>query len=196
MEELTNKEIIKKEFEECKSVLDKFIEDSENISKMDKISKLILSSFKKGGKLLVCGNGGSMSDATHFTEELVGNFREERKPLPAIAISDSSQITCIANDFGFNTIFSRTIEAIGNKNDVLFVITTSGKSENILKAIEKAKMKDLKIVALTGKGGLSGDILDHVDIELKVSHDGYSDRIQEVHIKILHVLTLLIEKGI
>ena len=137
-----------------------------------------------------------MCDAMHFAEEMTGRYREDRKPMPAIAISDPAHISCVANDFGYNTIFSRSIEALGQKNDVLFAISTSGSSENILKAIEKAKMKELKVVALTGKGGLPADISDHVDVEIKISHEGYSDRIQEMHIKIIHILIGLIEDEI
>ena len=193
---MNNKELIKQQLEEGKVLIDKFLEDNENISKIEKVAKIIGSAVKKTNKVLVCGNGGSMCDAMHFAEEMTGRYREDRKALPAIAISDSSHITCVGNDYGFNTIFSRSVEALGNKNDVLFAITTSGESENILKAIEKAKMKELKVVALTGKSGLSSDILDHVDVEIKISHEGYSDRIQEMHIKIIHILVGLIESEV
>ena len=193
---MANKDLIKQQLEESKTLIDKFISDSENITKIEKAAKIIYSSIKKNNKILSCGNGGSMCDAIHFAEEMTGRYREDRKALPAIAISDPGHITCVSNDYGFNTIFSRYIEALGNKGDVLFVISTSGKSENILKAIEKAKMKELKIIALTGGSGLPGDILDHVDVEIKISHEGYSDRIQEMHIKIIHILVGLIESEI
>lgn len=193
---MANKDLIKQQLEESKTLIDKFINDNDNINKIEKAAKIITSSIKKNNKILTCGNGGSMCDAMHFAEEMIGRHREDRKPLPVIAISDPGHITCVSNDYGFNTVFSRYVEALGNKGDVLFAISTSGKSENILKAIEKAKMKDLKVIALTGGSGLSGDILDHVDIEIKIPHDGYSDRIQEMHIKIIHVLVGLIEKEI
>lgn len=187
------KSIIKEQLEESRIVLDRFLEDKENINNIEKVAKTIISSIKKNGKVLICGNGGSMCDSMHFAEEMTGIYREDRKALPAIAISDPGHISCVGNDYGFNTVFSRYVEALGNKNDVLFVLTTSGESENILKAIEKAKMKELKVVALTGKSGLPANILDHVDVEIKVPHDGYSDRIQEMHIKIIHILVGLIE---
>lgn len=188
---------IKEQLEETKTLVDKFLNDKENLEKIEKATKIISTCVKKNNKIITCGNGGSMCDAMHFAEEMTGKYRIERKPFPAIAISDSSYITCVGNDYGFNTIFSRYIEALGQKNDVLFVITTSGKSENILKAIEKAKMKELKIIALTGNGGLPSDILDHVDVEIKIPYDGgYSDRIQEMHIKIIHILVGLVENDI
>lgn len=188
---------IKEQFEESKALIDKFLNDKENLDKLEKATKILASCVKKAGnKVITCGNGGSMCDAMHLAEELSGRYREDRKPLAAMSISDPAYITCVGNDYGFNTIFSRSVEALGNKNDVLFAITTSGQSENILKAIEKAKMKELKIIALTGKGGLPSDVLDHVDVEIKIPHDGYSDRIQEMHIKIIHILVGLVEDEI
>lgn len=191
-----SRNLIKEQFEEGVNLVEKFLSDSENIDNIDKASKLLISCIKKGNKIITCGNGGSMCDAVHFAEELTGKYREDRKPLPAIAISDSAHISCVSNDYGYNTIFSRFVEALGNKNDVLFVITTSGKSENILKAVEKAKMKDLKIICLTGNTGVPGEIKDYIDVEIKVPHEGFSDRIQEVHIKIIHTLIFLIEKSL
>ena len=133
-----------------------------------------------------------MCDAMHFAEELTGKFREERKPLPAISISDPSHITCVGNDYGFQFVFSKYLEGIGKKGDVLLAISTSGKSENIINAANYAKANNIKVVSLTGKDG--GKLSGLSDVEIRVPHFGYSDRIQEIHIKVIHILILLIEK--
>ena len=128
----------------------------------------------------------------HFAEELTGKFREPRKAIPAICISDASHITCVGNDYGYDFIFSRYLEALGNKGDVLLVISTSGNSANVLNAVKTAKEKGMKVIALTGKDG--GKLGPLADVEIRVAHKGYADRIQEVHIKVIHILILLIEK--
>jgi D-sedoheptulose 7-phosphate isomerase len=130
----------------------------------------------------------------HFAEELSGRFRNDRKALAAISISDAAHITCVGNDYGFEFIFSRFVEGLGNKGDVLLAISTSGNSTNVLNAAKAAKGKGLVVVALTGKGG--GKLADLADVLIDVPHDGFADRIQEVHIKIIHILILLIEKKI
>jgi D-sedoheptulose 7-phosphate isomerase len=135
-----------------------------------------------------------MTDAMHFAEELTGRFREQRTALPAISISDPSHITCIANDYSYDLIFSRYIEGVGQAGDVLLAISTSGNSMNIIKAVEAARVKGMKVVGLTGKTG--GLLAGMVDQEIRVKGRHYSDRIQEVHIKILHILVLLIEQGV
>ena len=135
-----------------------------------------------------------MCDAMHFAEELTGKFREERSPKPAVSISDPSHITCVGNDYGFDAIFSRYVESVGNTGDVLLAISTSGKSTNVIRAAEEANRKGIKVVALTGKDG--GELSDLCDIEIRVPHFGYSDRIQEIHIKVIHILILLIEKNL
>ena len=133
-----------------------------------------------------------MCDAMHFAEELTGKFREERKPLPAISISDPSHITCVGNDYGFQFVFSKYLAGIGKKGDVLLAISTSGNSENIINAANYAKANNIKVVSLTGKDG--GKLSGLSDVEIRVPHFGYSDRIQEIHIKVIHILILLIEK--
>ncbi|MDD4150914.1 MAG: D-sedoheptulose 7-phosphate isomerase [Bacteroidales bacterium] len=185
---------IKSHFEEASKVLDEFLKDETNFEKIEQAGQLIVNSIKHGGKVISCGNGGSMSDAMHFAEELTGSFREKRQAIPAIAISDPSHITCTANDFGFDYIFSRYIEALGKKGDVLLAISTSGNSKNIIEAILAAKKRGMKIIALTGKDG--GKIKELCDVEIRVPHFGYSDRIQEIHIKIIHSLIDYIEDKI
>lgn len=182
---------IKSELNEAATVLDKFINDEKNISLIQEAALLIANSFKQGGKVLSCGNGGSHCDAMHFAEELTGRYRENRPAYPAIAISDVSHLSCVSNDFGYEYVFSRYLEGVGNKGDVLLGISTSGNSKNILRAIEVAKAKGMKVIALTGKNG--GEMSGLADVEIRVPHFGYADRIQEIHIKVIHILMMLIE---
>jgi D-sedoheptulose 7-phosphate isomerase len=139
-----------------------------------------------------CGNGGSHCDAMHFAEELSGKFRDARPAIAAMALSEVSHITCVGNDYGFDFIFSRAVEALGRKGDVLLAISTSGNSKNILEACKAAKARGIKIIGLTGKDG--GKLSKVSDVEIRVPYDGYADRIQEIHIKIIHIFILLIEK--
>jgi D-sedoheptulose 7-phosphate isomerase len=154
----------------------------------------MVTSLNAGGKIISCGNGGSHCDAMHFAEELTGKYREPRKAIPAICISDPSHISCVGNDYGYEFIFSRYLEALGNSGDVLVGISTSGKSANIIRAAQTAKEKGMKVIILSGKDG--GNLASLADVELRVPHFGYADRIQEVHIKIIHILMLLIEKQV
>lgn len=184
-------EQIKAELDEAASVLHQFINDANNITLIQQAALLIADSFKQGGKVLSCGNGGSHCDAMHFAEELTGRYRENRPAYPAIAISDVSHLSCVSNDFGYEYVFSRYLEAVGQQGDVLLGISTSGNSKNILNAITVAKAKGMKVIALTGKDG--GKMAGLADIEIRVPHFGYADRIQEVHIKVIHILMMLIE---
>ncbi|MFC2125418.1 D-sedoheptulose 7-phosphate isomerase [Bacteroidota bacterium] len=186
------KNLIKSELVEARDLLNKIINTPAMMMNIEKAARLFSDSIKNGNKVLTCGNGGSHCDAMHFAEELTGKFRNERKPIAAIAISDPTHITCVANDFGVDQIFSRYVEGVGNAGDILLAISTSGNSENILKAVQAARMKNMFVVALTGKNG--GNLAPMSDIALIVPHDGYSDRIQEIHIKIIHILIYLIEK--
>jgi D-sedoheptulose 7-phosphate isomerase len=185
---------IKNNFLEAKQILDQFLQDEHNLLKIAEAAEVMLSSIKSGGKIISCGNGGSMCDAMHFAEELTGRFRENRKPIAALSISDSSHISCVGNDYGFDEIFSRYVEAIGNKGDVLLAISTSGNSKNIIKAAEVAKVKGMKIVALTGKDG--GLLASLADVEIRSPQSKYADRAQEIHIKIIHSLIHYIEENI
>lgn len=185
-------DLIRSELTEAADVLQKFLSDDHNIAQIEAAAKLIANSFKQGGKVLSCGNGGSHCDAMHFAEELTGRYRENRPGYPGIAISDPSHLSCVSNDFGYDYVFSRYVEAVGAKGDVLFGLSTSGNSGNILKAIEAAKAKGMKTIALTGKDG--GKMAGLADVEIRVPHFGYADRIQEVHIKIIHIIIQLIEK--
>lgn len=183
---------IRHELNQAVDVLTNFSSNNKNLEHIQDAAILIAESFKHGGKVLSCGNGGSHCDAMHFAEELTGRFRDNRPAYPAIAISDVSHISCVGNDFGFDSIFSRYVEGVGQKGDVLLGISTSGNSINVLKAIEVAKQKGMKIITLTGKDG--GKMNGLADVDIRVPHFGYADRVQEIHIKVIHILILLIEK--
>ncbi|TNZ74287.1 phosphoheptose isomerase [Vibrio parahaemolyticus] len=185
-------DLIRSELNEAAEVLNKFLSDDHNIAQIEAAAKMIADSFKQDGKVLSCGNGGSHCDAMHFAEELTGRYRDNRPGYAGIAISDPSHLSCVSNDFGYDFVFSRYVEAVGRKGDVLLGLSTSGNSGNILKAIEAAKAKGMKTVALTGKDG--GKMAGLADVEIRVPHFGYADRIQEVHIKIIHIIIQLIEK--
>lgn len=186
------KDLIRSELTDAVDVLDRFLNDDKNLADIEAAAKLLADSFKQGGKVLSCGNGGSHCDAMHFAEELTGRYRDDRPGYPGIAISDPSHLSCVSNDFGYEYVFSRYLEAVGSKGDVLFGLSTSGNSANILKAIEAAQAKGMKTIALTGKDG--GKMAGLADVEIRVPHFGYADRIQEIHIKIIHILIMLVEK--
>ncbi|MBY0425706.1 MAG: D-sedoheptulose 7-phosphate isomerase [Cytophagales bacterium] len=189
-----HQDLILQELKQAESVLNSFLSDPTNIAQIEKAVNLMVESIKNGGKIISCGNGGSSCDAMHFAEELSGRYRDNRKAIPALSISDPSHITCVGNDYGYDFIFSRYLEALGNKGDVLLGITTSGNSGNVLKAAETAREKGMIVIGLTGKNG--GKMGPLCDVEIRVPHQGYADRIQEVHIKIIHIFILLIEKGL
>ena len=187
-----NKKLIESNYIEDQKILHQFISNKDNIKAIEKAGQILVKAFKKGNKVLACGNGGSMCDAMHFAEELSGRFRENRKPFAAIAISDASHISCVGNDYGYDFIFSRYVEALGNKGDVLLAISTSGNSKNVLKAVEAAKQKGMMIIGLTGKDG--GKIGKLCDVEIRAPHSKYADRAQEIHIKVIHALIHYVEE--
>lgn len=191
---MNNLDFIRTEFAEAQEVLNNFLSDEDNLRKISEASQVMIDSLKKEGKIFSCGNGGSHCDAMHFAEELTGRYREDREPIAAIAISDPSHISCVSNDFGFERVFSRFLRAVGKKGDVLLAISTSGNSKNVLNAAEFAKQKGIKVIALTGNNG--GALVEYADVEIRVPHSGYADRIQEIHIKVIHCLIGLIEKGL
>lgn len=176
---------------EAQKTLNTFVENERNLQLIDEAVNLFVTSFKNGGRSFSCGNGGSMCDSLHFAEELTGRYRKDRSPLPATGISEAGHITCIANDFGFDYIFSRFIEAWGQKGDVLLAISTSGNSANVIKAVEVANSKGMKVVGLLGKDG--GKLKSMVDVPLIVP-SAITDRIQEVHIKCIHIFIEGIER--
>jgi len=188
------KQIIEQNLREAQDVLATFISEPGNIAVIEKAGHLMISAIRNGGKIISCGNGGSMCDAMHFAEELSGRFRDDRKALPAVSISDPSHISCVANDYGFDKIFSRYIEALGNKGDVLLAISTSGNSANVINAVNAAKEKGMTVVALSGKDG--GKIASLCNVEIRAPRSQYADRVQEIHIKVIHTLIAVIESAL
>lgn len=183
---------IRQPFEDARATLDAFLSDPRCLAGVRDFVGLAGQTLRAGGTLLACGNGGSMCDAMHFAEEWTGRFRKDRAALPAIAFSDPSQLTCIANDFGFDEVFARSVEAYGRPGDLLVAISTSGGSPNILNALRKARAKGLKTVGLLGKGG--GLARELCDVAIVVPLATTSDRIQEVHIKVLHIAIEAVER--
>lgn len=188
---MTLREQIKQQFEESSTILNQF-QTEENFTKIEEAVLIMVNALQNGNKIISCGNGGSMCDAMHFAEELSGRFRDNRKGLAAVSISDPSHITCVGNDYGFDYIFSRYLEALGQPGDVLLGISTSGNSKNVILAVDKAKELGLKTIVLTGKDG--GKLADLADLEIRAPHSQFADRAQEIHIKIIHNLILGIEK--
>jgi D-sedoheptulose 7-phosphate isomerase len=181
-------------FEEAAKILQLFNNDPANFKNIELAGKLLVSSLKNDGKVLSCGNGGSMCDAMHFAEELTGRYRDDRPAIGAIAISDPSHLSCVANDYGYASVFARYIEGVGRKGDVLLAISTSGNSTNILRAIEAAQKKEMKVIGLTGKTG--GKMADMCDVEIRAPYSEFADRAQEIHIKIIHALIDYVESHI
>ena len=184
-------EIITKSLVEALTTLQKFIAQPSNVERIEQAATLMAESLTNEHMIISCGNGGSLCDAAHFAEELSGRYRRNRKPYPAIAINDPAYLTCVGNDFSFDEVFSRFIEGIGRKNDVLLAISTSGNSENVVKAAQKAKEKGMKVVSLTKEG--ENRLREISDITIASPETPFSDRIQEIHIKVIHVLIELIE---
>lgn len=188
-----DQQFIQSQLGEAASLLQQFIADQNNLAAIAAAAELLVQSFKQGGKVISCGNGGSHCDAMHFAEELSGRYRDNRPALGAIAISDPSHLSCVGNDYGFDHVFSRFVEGVGRSGDVLLGISTSGNSKNVLLAVEAARKAGMKVIILSGKDG--GKLRGQADVEIIVPHFGYADRIQEIHIKVIHILIGLIEKG-
>jgi D-sedoheptulose 7-phosphate isomerase len=183
---------VRESFDEASRILAAFLADPACLEAVRGFVREAAKTLRNGGLLLSCGNGGSMCDAMHFAEEWTGRFRKDRAALAAIAFSDPSQLTCIANDFGYDEVFARSVEAYGKKGDLLVAISTSGDSPNVLRAIETAKKKGLTTVGLLGKGG--GKARTLVDVPIVVPLATTSDRIQEIHIKVLHIVIEAVER--
>ncbi|MEK0439223.1 MAG: phosphoheptose isomerase [Bacteroidota bacterium] len=185
---------IQSHFLEALQTLQRFLDDEKQMNNIDLAAKTMIQAIQNDGKILSCGNGGSHCDAMHFAEELTGRYRNNRPGIAAIAISDVSHISCVGNDYGYDQVFSRYVEAVGRKGDVLLAISSSGNSANVVKAIEAAKAKGMVVVGLTGKDG--GKMAELVDIEIRAPFSAYADRAQEIHIKVIHSLIDSIEVGL
>ncbi|MBO73995.1 MAG: phosphoheptose isomerase [Flavobacteriales bacterium] len=180
-------------FSEAAQLLDTVRIDAAFMDAIEAAGSAMCKTIAHGGKIISCGNGGSMSDAMHFAEELSGRYRDDRPGLPAISCSDPSHITCVGNDYGFDQVFSRFVQAIGQPGDCLLAISTSGNSANVLEAATAARSKGIAVVGLTGRGG--GALKALCDVVVDVPWNGYADRVQEVHIKVIHAWIDLIERA-
>lgn len=185
------KELIRTSLIEAEQTLASFLADEKTVESIAQAADSCSTSLRNGHKIISCGNGGSLCDATHFAEELTGRYRNNRRPLPAIAINDPAYMTCTGNDFSFNDVFSRYIEGVGCDGDVLLAISTSGNSANIVRAAQQAKVQGMKVIALTSKG--LNKLAEVADIAICAPKAAHSDRIQEIHIKVIHILIQAIE---
>lgn len=184
---------VQEAFTQAQSTLESFINNPNNFEVMKSAIDAMATTLKNDGRVISCGNGGSMCDAMHFAEELTGRFRKDRPALSAVAVADPSHLTCVANDYGFEYVFSKYVEAHGRNGDILLAISTSGNSPNCLEAVKSAQAKGMKVIGLLGKGG--GKMKDMVDFPIIVDAT-VSDRIQELHIKIIHTFIEGIEREI
>lgn len=187
-------ETIAQHFSDAAAVLTAFVADATNLERVERGGLLMAEAIRNGGKIISCGNGGSMCDAMHFAEELSGRYRDNRRALPAVSISDPSHISCVGNDYGYEFVFSRYVEALGRPGDVLLAISTSGNSGNVIRAAEAAKTLGMTVIGLTGKDG--GKLAPLCDVEIRVPWNGYADRIQEIHIKVIHTFIDTIERNV
>lgn len=178
---------------EAQETLSQTLANDEFLNQLEKAVNQLIETFNSDGRVMSCGNGGSLCDSMHFAEELTGRYRKDRKPLGATSIMDPSHMSCVANDFGYEYIFSRFVEGWGKAGDTLLAISTSGNSENVIKAVESAKSKNMKVIGLLGKSG--GKLKDMVDIPLVVPSN-ITDRIQEIHIKCIHIMIEGVERSL
>ncbi|MDR1918323.1 MAG: SIS domain-containing protein [Tannerellaceae bacterium] len=184
-------QIIQESLHQASAKLQEYISKPSNLKDIERAATIIASALAEGNKVISCGNGGSLCDATHFAEELTGRYRKDRHPLPAIAINDPAYITCVGNDFSFQDIFSRYVEGVGRKGDVLLAISTSGHSENIIRAVEMAKSKEMRVVGMSCAS--DNPLRRLADVSICAPVSAYSDRVQEIHIKAIHIIIQLIE---
>ncbi|MDB0059473.1 D-sedoheptulose 7-phosphate isomerase [bacterium] len=184
---------IQQHLEEAAQLLERVRHDAALIQAIDHSGQTLIDTLASGGKIISCGNGGSMSDAMHFAEELSGRYREDRPGLAAIACSDPSHLTCVGNDYGFDQVFARYVQALGKKGDALVAISTSGNSANVLNAARVAREMGMSVVGLTGRGG--GELTALCDVQVSIPWEGYADRVQELHIKVIHAWIDQIERA-
>ncbi len=186
-------EVWRTNLNDAAQVLKAFLDDPVNLKKCDEFSKILIEAYSENRNVFICGNGGSHCDSMHFAEELTGRYRKERRPLGALALGDPSHVTCVANDYGFEHIFSRQLAGLARSKDILIGLSTSGNSENVIKAIEQAKKTGIQTIALLGKDG--GKIKDLAELAIIVPAKT-SDRIQEIHIKLIHIVIETVERAL
>lgn len=184
---------IKNSLLDSQATIQSFLNSETNLQLISKAIDTMIGSIKGNGRILSCGNGGSMCDSMHFAEELTGRYRKDRPSIAALSMGDPSHMSCVANDFGYQFVFSRLVEAWGQKGDTLLAISTSGNSKNIIEAVKSAKTKQMKVIGLLGKDG--GELKNLVDVPIIIQHQ-LTDRIQEMHIKIIHIFIEGIERSL
>jgi D-sedoheptulose 7-phosphate isomerase len=180
--------------QEAAEGLNALMQSEKTLQSIADVGALMASTLRQGGRIFSCGNGGSLCDAMHFAEELSGKYRNNRKALAAVAIADSGHLSCTANDFGYEFVFSRYLEAHGRPGDILLAISTSGKSPNVLEAAKQARTLGMKVVALTGLS--QNPLASMVDLQIATPAGKFADRVQELHIKVIHILIELIERDL
>jgi D-sedoheptulose 7-phosphate isomerase len=191
---MATEQFVRANLEEAQTALKALLADGKTIEAIGKAGATLAETFKNGGRVFSAGNGGSMCDAMHFAEELSGRFRKDRAGLPAAAISEPGHITCVANDFGYDFIFSRYLEAHARKGDCFLAISTSGKSKNIITAAEVARKLGVKVIGLMGKADSPLGQLS--DIIIATPGGQFADRVQELHIKTIHIMIELVERAL
>jgi len=187
-------EHIKTSLAEARATLEAFSNDSHSLQSVAEAAQLLISAFESSGRAFSCGNGGSMCDAMHFAEEFTGRFRLDRPGIAAVAISDPSYISCVANDYGYDQIFSRFLESHGRAGDILLAISTSGKSPSVLNAARVASKLGVRVIGLTGQHG--SELASLCDVCIEAPAGRFADRVQEMHIKIIHILIELVERAL
>lgn len=190
MEDIINNDLL-----EARDELERFLSAASTVADIAAAANLCVEALQSGNKIISCGNGGSLCDATHFAEELTGRYRDNRRPLPAISINDPAYLTCTANDFSYDEVYSRYVEGVAKKGDVLLCISTSGTSRNILKAAEAARSKGVKVLSLTS-ARTPNPLCQLSDVSVCAPAAPHSDRIQEIHIKVIHILIHAIESAL
>lgn len=177
---------------EAQTALANLLANPEALASIDAAAQTLIASLTNGGRVFSCGNGGSMCDAMHFAEELTGRYRKNRRGMAAVAISDPSHMTCVANDYGYEFVFSRYLESHARAGDVLIGISTSGNSQTIINAAQVAREMGVKVIILTGRAGTRLEPL--ADVYVNTPGGQFADRVQELHIKVLHILIELVER--
>ena len=185
-------DVVKATLSEALDALQILIGNEAMLQRIAAAGQLLADTFSAGGRAYSCGNGGSMCDAMHFAEELTGRFRDNRPGYAALAISDASHLSCVGNDYGYEQVFARFIEAHGRDGDVLLAISTSGTSKNVLAAVQVAHQRGMKVIGLTGRNGTQ--LAESADIAIVTAAGKYADRVQELHIKVIHILIELVER--
>ena len=185
-------QVVKTALMQAQEALQALLQNEKALEAIDRAGQTMADAIEQGHKILSCGNGGSLCDAMHFAEEMTGRYRENRPGFAAMAISDASHMSCVGNDYGYEHVFARYVQAVGQAGDVLLAISTSGNSKNIVLAAEQAKAKGMKVIVMTGKDG--SKLTQLADVAIVTPAGRWADRVQELHIKAIHIMIELVER--